>query len=205
MKTHTDLLNFLATTFNLKSYLEIGVQNPANNFNKIKCEIKIGVDPEVDNNSVIKTTSDDFFIDQVEAIEDKTDYPYDLILIDGLHHSDQVKRDFDNSLLCLNDNGFILIHDTLPTDEMYTHVPRDTKIWFGDVYKFALRLQEYDSIDFVTVDFDCGCTVVWKDASKKGTPLTEEIDWNYYLQNKGALRILSVEEFTALHSQVTSI
>ena len=33
------------------------------------------------------------------------DEKFDLIFIDGLHHADQVKRDFENSLRCLNDNG----------------------------------------------------------------------------------------------------
>ena len=44
---HTQLLNVLIKKHNLKSYLEIGVQNPANNFDKIECDSKVGVDPEV--------------------------------------------------------------------------------------------------------------------------------------------------------------
>lgn len=42
---HTQLLNYLIERYGLKSYLEIGLQNPANNFDKINAWLKIGVDP----------------------------------------------------------------------------------------------------------------------------------------------------------------
>ena len=132
---HTQLLNYLIERYGLKSYLEIGVQNPANNFDKINCPYKEGVDPEIKRRGdLFDMTSDKYF----EMIPEYRFF--DLIFIDGLHHADQVKRDFENSLRCLNDNGFIVIHDTLPDEEQYTTVPRQTKKWFGDVYKFAMTL-----------------------------------------------------------------
>src|ERR1044072_4608559 len=123
MNNHTELLNYLARTFNLQSYLEIGVQHPENNFNTIKCQYKLGIEPSLANHNIIKCTSDEYFRD----CETDNANKFDLIFIDGLHHADQVKRDFDNSLRCLSDNGFIVMHDTLPEKEEYTHVPRDSK------------------------------------------------------------------------------
>ena len=158
---HTQLLNYLIERYGLKSYLEIGVQNPANNFDKINCPYKEGVDPEIKRRGdLFDMTSDKYF----EMIPEYRFF--DLIFIDGLHHADQVKRDFENSLRCLNDNGFIDIHDTLPDEEQYTTVPRQTKKWFGDVYKFAMTLQWRTDIRFVTLDADCGCTIVWKGPSE---------------------------------------
>ena len=86
---HTDLLNYLATTFNLQSYLEIGVRKPELNFDKIVCKNKTGIDPEMHARleikplTLFKHTSDRFF----EILLGNPLEPYDLIFIDGLHHA----------------------------------------------------------------------------------------------------------------------
>ena len=158
MRNHTELLNYLAVKYGLNYYLEIGVQNKANNYNKIICPVKVGVDPNVNDSEIRGMSSDDYF----EAIKNnKPPTSFDLIFIDGYHEAEQVKRDFENSLKCLRPGGFIVIHDTLPENEAGTRVPRETKVWWGDVYKFAMKLGQYDGIDFVTFDMDNGCTVAW--------------------------------------------
>lgn len=190
MKNHTDLLNYLIERYNLQSYLEIGVQNTASNFDKIKCKFKEGVDPEVDHIAVAKMTSDDFF--SVVKIA-----RYNLIFIDGLHHAEQVERDFENSLKCLTDTGFIVIHDCWPLEEKTTQVPRATKVWYGNVYKFAMRLREYNGIDFVTWAGDCGCCIIWKDKNKKSQGETSWLDlqWNNYIKLRSSfLREFSFQE-----------
>jgi len=153
---HTQLLNAIIEKYNLKSYLEIGVNNPANNFDKVKCDVKVGVDPSVEANNVFKITSDKYFSTVIDL------KLFNLIFIDGLHHSDQVKRDFENSLRCLSDNGFIVIHDVLPENEAGTKVPRETKQWWGDVYKFAMSIGKYSGIGYKTFNIDNGCMLVWK-------------------------------------------
>ena len=185
---HTQLLNYLADKHNLKSYLEIGVQNPANNFNKIKCELKTGIDPEPVNKvwGINVMTSDDFFKTNPG---DNFVFKADLIFIDGYHESSQVQRDFENSLRCLNDGGYIVIHDCLPEEEKTSLVPRESKQWHGDVYKFIFKLNSYDGIDFCTYNFDCGCCVVWKDATKLGGWEHKEIDWQFYQLNKKLMRV----------------
>ena len=184
---HTALLNYLVDRHGLKSYLEIGVQNPANNFDKVKAQAKVGVDPEVkDDIRVYEGTSDDYFIGYGQEEDKRT---YDLIFIDGDHTKEQVKRDFENSLNCLNQNGFIVIHDTLPLNEQGTRVPRETKQWWGDVYKFAFELNLYPGIDFCTYDFDNGCTVVWKTDKDLSIMQLPEVDYEFYLNNKHLLRI----------------
>jgi len=172
---HTQLINHLISKHNLKSYLEIGVNHPANNLNKIRCNDKTGVDPAIDFIGVERCTSDNFF-------EHGPQRTFDLIFIDGLHHADQVKRDFENSLRCLNDGGFIVIHDCLPEDEITTCVPRgNQKMWHGDVYKFCMTLKSYSGIDFITYDFDNGCCVVWEDEAKKGSLLYQgPFNWTNY-------------------------
>lgn len=189
---HTQLLNYLIERYGLKSYLEIGVQNPANNFDKINAWLKIGVDPIClnrigTNERIFQKTSDEYFT--MTPTYAGEPLKLGLVFIDGFHTKEQVKRDFENSLRCLNQNGFIVIHDTLPLNEQGTRVPRETKQWWGDVYKFAFELNLYPGIDFCTYDFDNGCTVVWKTDKDLSIMQLPEVDYEFYLNNKHLLRI----------------
>lgn len=192
--THTQLLNALVDKYNLKSYLEIGVNDPNANFNKIICEQKVGVDPSptYHANGINIKTADEFFellvnpkTEVIDGKEYNSEWLYhpDIVFIDGLHHADQVKRDFENSLHCLSDNGFILIHDVLPEEEQYTQVPRCTKKWFGNVYQWAMSIGDYADISYKTFNIDCGCMLVWKDKGKKNDAdknLSITYDWALY-------------------------
>jgi hypothetical protein len=198
MNNHTDLLNLLAEKFNLQSYLEIGVQTPTNNFDKIICANKRGVDPAVYNHYLIYNgTSDHFF--EVNML-DSDDFDFDLIFIDGLHHYEQVKRDFHNALSVLTTNGFIVIHDTLPEQEIHSIVPRQSKVWTGDVYKLVFQLPAYPQVQFCTVDFDFGCTIVWCDEGKITQSVKHEIDFAYYEANKRKMNLVSPKAFETLFS-----
>lgn len=189
MRNHTDLLNYLAQKLDAKRYLEIGVQNPAANFDKIKVPLKVGVDPDPTARATFTLTSDAYF-----ALL-KPEQPFDLIFIDGLHHEDQVERDFDHALEQLSDRGVIVLHDTMPLREDETHVPRDKKgRWLGDVYKFAARLCEYQGLNYVTVSFDNGCTVVWHQASMRGTIAPHITYHNHRLH----LRLITPEKIRSM-------
>lgn len=194
-KTRTDVLNHLAKQYSLNSYLEIGTLNKANNFNHIICKDKIAVDPSWEAAPEFCGTSDEFFLQNNKS--------FDLIFLDGLHYEAQIRKDFENALQVLNPNGRIVIHDACPEFEHYTHVPRDSRIWNGDVYKFTMRLREYANVDFVTVNIDHGCSVIWKDnIALPGIEYREKITWEYFQKNKKyLLHLISWEEFTD-HSTV---
>jgi hypothetical protein len=197
MKTRTDLLNFLAQRYNLKRYLEIGVQNPANNFNKIWCPYKLSVDPDPEAGASFVMTSDDFFRHSSSKTTEG-EVVFDLVFIDGLHHADQVRRDFFHSTKILSRNGFIVLHDCNPDMEEHTHVPRDSKIWFGDVYKFAAQFS--GNPYFKTVDIDCGCGVFSNTQNHRVIDM--EITWEAFDRNRKALlNLVSAEEFVRLHKE----
>lgn len=181
--TRTHILNYLADQLGFRSYLEIGVQNVRNNFRKVKCPIKVGVDPEVDDIHVFRQKSDDFF--------EMNKTRFDLIFIDGLHEYDQVKRDLENSLQILTPGGIIMLHDTLPDNERATLIPRQTVQWYGDVYKLVLDMAGRNDVRYLTVDTDCGCTIVWKQSNN---PKKYELSWRSYLQNKRAMNIIAPHE-----------
>ncbi len=157
---HTQLIQALIDKYNLKSYCEVGVQSTAQNFDKINCALKIGVDPALMSNftnpnaKIISAESDYFFEENKRVFE--------ILFLDGDHTKEQIKRDFENSLRCLSDHGFIVIHDVLPENEEGTKVPRETKQWWGDVYKFAMSISNYSGIGYKTFNIDNGCMLVWK-------------------------------------------
>lgn len=193
---HTNLLNYLIERYSLKSYLEIGINNPDNNYNRINLPYtsKVGVDPCLPllKENLVPVESDVFFAAQHDT--------FDLVFVDGLHHSDQVKRDFENTIRYLNDGGYVVLHDTCPDGEEFTTVPRATKKWYGDVYKFAMTLHKY-GLQYFTLDIDCGMTVIckqpirWNGDEYINMPTHVSCEWlNYVAYKKQLLRIIDVND-----------
>ena len=132
------------------SYLEIGVENGVT-FNNVHFEKKEGVDPDpicVDQR-IISKTSDDYFHDIIIASpEDDIDEQYikDVVFIDGLHQSEYVLNDINNSIVALSQGGKIFMDDILPlTYDEQLKIPKKHyyeknilkygEPWTGDVWK----------------------------------------------------------------------
>ena len=129
----TEILQGLIDLNDYKSFLEIGL-GEGRNFHNIRCDVKVGVDPfpSIKGMGVLTTTSDEFF----EFSKEK----FDLIFIDGLHHSDQVEKDIVNAYKKLKKGGMLMIHDCNPWNERMTSVPRETLAWTGDVFRAVAGL-----------------------------------------------------------------
>jgi hypothetical protein len=141
---------------NYKSYLEIGCDQDEL-FSKIIINKKIGVDPV--SGGTIRDTSDNFF--------KKNNEKFDIIFIDGLHEYDQVKKDIDNSLLFLNNNGVIFLHDCMPMRFISQAVPRSRNVWNGDVWKNVVESRTKQEIDTYVVHADYGVGMILKRPNKK--------------------------------------
>ncbi len=192
MKHHSELLNLLIEFRLMQSYIEIGTFDRSHNFDKIKCEKKICVDPDPKAKADFVGTSDDFF----RLMDNIPDSIAEIYWIDGMHTAEQVKKDFENALKHLSPGGFICLHDCLPPTEKTTCIPRGAqREWCGSTYKFACTLSEYPEIDFCTVDFDYGCCVVWRNYSQKSTQIGN-VDWQRFEKEKNKLlRVVSVDKF----------
>lgn len=197
--------------------MEIGVQDPAQNFDKVICAEKFGVDPDPSAGASFCMTSDDFFLinnpeDKIDVttIEDfysthggrkymTIDRRLDLIFIDGLHTAEQVAKDFRNAIKFLSPKGFIVLHDCNPQKEEHTIVPRPkpTGHWQGDVYKFVSRLSLNEQ--YCTVDVDCGCGV-WKNDPTKPVVISDHIpSWTEFVHQRNQyLKLVDWNEFLAL-------
>lgn len=181
------IIQSLINKIDCQKYLEIGVWSGIV-FDNIRCAYKVGVDPDVNSRATIFKTSDDFFKSNIEK--------FDVIFIDGLHHADQVLKDINNSLQCLNNNGYIICHDLDPPCEIMQRVPRETGGWNGDCWKawVTIRSQRSD-LSMCVVDADFGCGIITK-GQQELLELKEELTWDNLVLNRSKwLNLISVDEF----------
>lgn len=165
------MINEVISKNNFKNYLEIGVCDPSECFDRVVCENKHGVDPGVeypDNPVKYKMTSDDFFTTLESGHLDlDRGYRWDVVFIDGLHISTQVMKDVENSLYHLNPNGFIFLHDCNPESyfmqrEDY-YVDGQQRPWNGTVWKVIYYLRSHrKDLQVYTVNTDWGVGVIKK-------------------------------------------
>lgn len=184
------LLNYLIAKYGYRKYLEIGVADGVN-FAQVSAGHKTGVDPFPDCHCEFPMTSDEFF-----RCNKRT---FDLIFIDGLHHYEQVLRDVQNSLKCLNPGGRIVLHDCLPmTCEDQTRFPVNGP-WTGDVWKAAAYIRmHWKDIHLCVLDMDYGCGIITPNKGQDLYPATpiQQMDWDFYIKNRDPLlNVVTVEDW----------
>ena len=202
-----DVINTLIKRHGYKSYLEIGVRRGFC-FKQIRCNEKIGVDPDPKSKATLHITSDQFFSENKKA--------FDIIFIDGLHLEEQVDKDIVNSLDILKDGGTIVVHDCNPLSEFeareeyrtekyyklgqykpkpnceYKHYPP----WNGTVWRSWIKLRSTRSdLHMYVVDTDDGCGVITRGKQttiKAPASLTFE-----FLKNnrQNALNLINLKDF----------
>ena len=186
----TDIINSLIKKNNYKSYLEIGVHRPHMNFNHIDIPLKWGVDPDPEAGCVFTMTSDEFFAKDHGVT-------FDIIFIDGLHHSEQVFKDLNNAIGILEEGGTIVVHDCSPTNEDMQMVPQEGRsIWTGDVWKAWVKLRsERSDVKMAVVDTDWGCGIITH-GEQEVIALPETLTYEVLdSTRKELLNLISVEEF----------
>ena len=164
----TDIIQKFISKRNYKSYLEIGTYRNVN-FDKIKIDNKISVDPDTEAKATYQMTSDDFFA----VNQDK----FDIVFIDGLHEHNQVYKDIQNSLKFLNSNGVIILHDCMPKNEkmqLCDNKSHQYEEWTGDTWKAYYKALNEINYEVYVLDTDYGCGII--DTSNPKTKLTDLVD-----------------------------
>lgn len=185
-----EIIQSLINKTNAKKYLEIGIYQ-GHVFDNVICDYKVGVDPDKNSSATLFMTSDEFFKTNNEK--------FDVIFIDGLHYSDQVYKDINNSLEILNDGGYIVCHDMLPPDENCQIVPPIQTTWTGDCWKAWVKLRsQRDDLNMSVVDTDYGCGVITR-GSQQPITIDRDLTWSNFVTNKNNwLNIISVQQFLEL-------
>ena len=188
--TRTEIINSFIVKRGLRRYLEIGL-NKSVNFDAVKADYKISIDPNPACRATFKMTSDAYF-----ALIRNWKVFYDIVFIDGLHHSDQVERDIDNSLLHLSDNGVIICHDCNPTKEIEQRVPRETSRWNGDCWKTIVKMRQRHNLTVHTVDTDEGCAIIQKEPNHLPLRITRQLTYsNLDAHRQIWLNLITVKQF----------
>jgi Methyltransferase domain len=217
--SRTEIINYLLTLTKGEHYLEIGVRNPSDNFEKIICKNKFSVDPglEFKSNPVdFKLTSDDFF-DQLEngKLEKlNASIQFDVIFIDGLHLSNQVEKDILNSIRHITDDGFIVLHDCNPPSEFHQRENFDFKnspagsFWNGTTWKAFYKYRHQQNLYSACFDTDWGVGVI----SKKKFPLfnflPEKVKNEFYeygMLEQNRKEFLNLQIFSIWEKEMNSI
>ena len=152
MTERHDIINTL--TVQKQNYLEIGIEN-GYTFSNTHFLHKVGVDPDPKCNQllgckIIKTTSDKYF-ESISISNNIRPTSFDVIFIDGMHHCENVLRDFNNSINVLTKDGHIFIDDCIPLNyneqlkipikHYYENgILKYGEEWTGDVWKFIYHL-----------------------------------------------------------------
>jgi glycosyltransferase involved in cell wall biosynthesis len=131
------------------NYLEIGIEY-GYTLSKTHFLNKIGVDPDPKCEQIVGTTickcDSDAYFNNIN-VSDK----FNVIFIDGMHHCENVLRDFNNSMKTLTKDGVIFIDDCIPLNyneqlkipinHYYENgILKYGEEWTGDVWKFVYHL-----------------------------------------------------------------
>lgn len=153
-----NIIQTLIDEFDLKSYLEIGVDQ-GECFDVVKAEKMVGVDPDRKSKANVHMTSDNFFYGHTGM--------YDIILIDGMHEHHQVLRDANNAMRHLNPGGFIVFHDMTPHNEPMQRPEPQRGAWTGNCWRAWVDLrQDTTEWDMFVLDTDYGCGIMTRGYNK---------------------------------------
>lgn len=159
--TRTDIINRCMAETPGRAYLEIGIYDPARNFDAIKAPDKMGVDPrnerakrtdDMGTSQIIRLFSDDFF----EHLRKET--KYNVIFIDGDHRMPQAKVDVQNALRHIAQGGYIIMHDCLPkqANAVVAEKPAGGGAWNGQVWEAWRYVRSRKDLLSFVVDTDWG-------------------------------------------------
>lgn len=141
-------LQWFHRNLNPRNYLEIGVNTGRSLQYALHHTPCVGVDPHpvlehklTENQQVIATDSDDFFANH--NVEELLGSKIELAFIDGLHHYDQVMKDFINVEKHSDKDTVVLMHDIYPVVPATATREWNTFYWAGDSWKFMHVLKKY--------------------------------------------------------------
>lgn len=190
-RPYLDVLRELHDLIRPKMYLEIGVRKGSSLALAEGDAIAIDPDPHPDLAAsnpaarLYRCTSDDFFFFHGDAAIAR---PIELAFIDGMHLAEFVYRDFMNLERYMDPQGVIVVDDVLPNHPLQAKRDRKSRVWTGDVWRFAeLIAQKRPDLRLTLLDTSpSGLLLIsrvnpknralWADFNKVARRLAEEAD-----------------------------
>jgi hypothetical protein len=210
----SEIINFLLASIGNEgtTYLEIGVRNPEDNFNKIISKKKISVDPGIEfkaNPVDFKMTSDDFFKEIKNGNILSEDIKFDVVFIDGLHLAEQVERDINNSLNYIKDDGFIVLHDCNPPTEFHSresfsyYMSPAKYYWNGTTWKAFFKFRQNRELYSCCINSDWGIGVISKNSNLGKPTMVRNPYYEYHILNEQRSESLNLIDYEVFKSKLS--
>lgn len=207
-----DVINYLIGSLNRETtYLEIGVRNPEDNYDRINASKKYSVDPGIEfaeNPVDFKVTSDVFFAGLLKGEFLSSDVKFDVIFIDGLHLAEQVDKDINNALKFIKEDGFIVLHDCNPPSEFHARESHKFVIspagqqWNGTTWKAFLKARYRTDISSCCIDTDWGVGVISKKMILGKSPGIQNPFYEYSILKEHRVELLNLFLFDSFKKMI---
>jgi len=158
---HSDFISYLANIYRPNVYVELGLYD-GETLSKVYPYVGQAYGIDIKKNPVLDALNSksniDIFYTDTDTFFSRFNNKIDMIFIDADHKFESAKRDFDNALRLLNDNGVILMHDTDPISNFYIN-PQ----YCGDSYKIVELLENNNDVNIVTLPIlEAGLSIITK-------------------------------------------
>jgi hypothetical protein len=165
-----DLINELARTHGYRSLLEISTshsgytygQRDQTRFDLCRRLSYLTADDWTDGEPVDYRCSDHDTSECLRQIRAQG-LSFDIVFVDACHEYECSRRDIQDALNLVHDDGIIVLHDCLPHSQANCPPFRGnlTSWWLGMTYKAYLDiLIARNDLWYCTVDTDCGCGMI---------------------------------------------
>lgn len=214
INTKSELINYLGKKYNYQSYLEISTMTTGIKFDKIDNDIfkvkdlflyypnELQIIDEKEKRKDIDAVPETYY----SCFEKFKDNKYDIILVDPFHTFEQSKTDIETAMKLISQNGIIVVHDCLPTDESIIG-PYKHGSWCGQTYEAFVDFKiNNPNIQTYVVDIDYGCGIIINNSIRNikyclqnNMILNEVVKWDYFYYNrKEILDLITINEFKIL-------
>lgn len=218
MKTKHELINYLLRTRKVfdAAYLEIGVEDPRNCFNRVAAKFKRGVEPDTrllpkprgrDKKAAEQfypMTSAEYF--RMNLLRDEPER-FDIIMIDGDHDYAACKADIEAALRILKPGGLLVVDDVLCETEWMGRPRAEYKFpeaWKGEAWRAFVEAAAACGYRFATVHLgatggvEIGVGVIDIGRILQGETFATPTTWADYAAQRGLwLNEMDVERFKA--------
>lgn len=177
----TDIINDLIDIIGATSYLEIGVYDRTRNFDKIKCDRKVGVDIRTRGRDIITVTSDEFFASTQER--------FGVIFVDGDHSYEQAARDIANAVRVMERGGAVIVHDVNPErpEQAVPEKPAGGRSWCGEVYRVFSRYRTLKTFIAYAYTCDHGVGIIRRGRNEIPIELPDPLDFAAFEKNRARI------------------
>ena len=191
-----DIVNYLISKYNLKSYLEISTPTTSGVYQDIICNDKTILFYSI-NQPMVRTDIDIIPLDDYKNI--KFDKKFDIIFVDPYHTFEQTNHDLEFAYGLLSENGFIVVHDCYTTLKELYNIEYQDEGWCGETYKSFINFNiNHPEYQLFVIDCDFGCGIISKNKKRRKLydKKLDDITLNNFLTNPDEfITLLNENEF----------